>query len=174
MFEDDAAAALDGRRHNPVWQALLNRAGGPTLRVSAKLLEVAVRIAAHDKRINDDAWRLLEPGRKELLLPLGEEGALRQAAQRVVAMKMSQRATRAFVREKLAADGRPSLTRPTPRRFHAELSRFNERLGLLGAKKRLEHVLAKSTPEEKKALRAEVERVSVWAKELLARLRGRE
>ena len=34
------------------------------------MLYVGLEIAARDKRINDDVWRTLEPGRKELLLPL--------------------------------------------------------------------------------------------------------
>ena len=77
VFDDDAGAALAGRHHNPVWRSLLARAGGPTLRLSERMLYVAIHIAAHDKRITDEAWRNLEPGRKELLLPLGDEAAMR-------------------------------------------------------------------------------------------------
>ena len=69
MFADDAAAALGDRRGNRVWQGLMGRAGAPTLRVSERLMTVAPVIAAHDKRIQDESWRLLEVGRKELLLP---------------------------------------------------------------------------------------------------------
>lgn len=64
VFDDDAAAALEDRRDNPVWRDLLARAGGPTLRLRERMLYVALHIAAHDKRINDEAWRNLEPGRK--------------------------------------------------------------------------------------------------------------
>ena len=39
----------------------------------------------------------LEPGRKELLLPLDDESAMRRAAQHVTAMKLTQRATRTYV-----------------------------------------------------------------------------
>ena len=77
VFDDDAAAALDDRRLNPVWSDLLARAGGPTLRLSPRLLYVALHIAARDKRITDGAWRALEPGRKQMLLPLGDEGLMR-------------------------------------------------------------------------------------------------
>lgn len=80
VFGDDAAAALDGRSKNAVWVTLLRRAGGPTLRLSRRMLYVAVEIAARDKRINDDVWRTLEPGRKELLLPLADEPVMRKAA----------------------------------------------------------------------------------------------
>ena len=57
VFDGAAAAALDGRHDNPVWRDLLARAGGPTLRLSARMLYVALHIAAHDKRITDEAWR---------------------------------------------------------------------------------------------------------------------
>ena len=56
IFGDDAAAALDTKSENPLWTALLARAGGPTLRMSRKVLYVAVEIAARDKRINDDMF----------------------------------------------------------------------------------------------------------------------
>jgi len=173
VFHDDAHAALEGRHKNAVWRALVDRAGGPTLRVSEKLLEVAVRIAAHDKRINDDAWRLLEPGRKELLLPLGNERAMRDAAQRVVAMKMSQRATRTLVRQQLSAEGRASVPRTTPKRLKTQLSKFNERLTDLSARRRIESVLTKSSAEEKNELRGEVERLAAWAKDVLGKLRAK-
>ena len=70
VFRDDASAALDEKTKNPVWVGLVRRAGGPTLRVSRRVLYVAVAIAANDRRITDQAWRGLDGGRKELLLPL--------------------------------------------------------------------------------------------------------
>jgi hypothetical protein len=42
---------------------------------------VAVQLAAYDKRISDQTWRGLDPGRKEPLLPLVEDRRLREAAQ---------------------------------------------------------------------------------------------
>ncbi len=97
VFNDDASAALGDRSDNPVWLDMLHRAGGPTLRLSEKMLYVALHIAARDRRITDEAWRNLEPGRKEILLPLGDDGLMRKAAQHVSAMKLTQRATRAYV-----------------------------------------------------------------------------
>ena len=64
VFGDDAAAALDVKSQNPIWLSLIHRAGGPTLRVSRRMLYVAVEIAARDKWINDGVWRALEPGRQ--------------------------------------------------------------------------------------------------------------
>ena len=62
---------------------MIARAGGPTLRLSTRMLSVALHVAAWDKRINDEAWRGLDLGRKELLLPLGDDARLREAAQHV-------------------------------------------------------------------------------------------
>ena len=88
---DDAAV------HPRNAHGLLARAGGPTLQLNPRLLYVALHIAARDKRIPDQAWRALEPGRKELRLPLGDDALMREAAEHVQAMKLSQRATRAYV-----------------------------------------------------------------------------
>lgn len=93
VFDDDARAALEQKRTNPVWREIIDRAGGPTLRLSPRLVHVAIDIGAHDHRITDQSWRLLEPGRKELLLPLGEDALLQKAAKHVVALKLSHRAT---------------------------------------------------------------------------------
>ena len=172
VFGDDASQALAGRDRNPVWRSLVERAGGPSLRISVKLLEVAVRIAAHDKRINDDAWRLLEPGRKELLLPLRDEGSMREAAQRVVAMKMSHRATRRFVRERLEGAGRASAPRTTPKRLGRDLAKLNERLGDIASKRRLNALVTSGTDEERKALHTELARLAEWVHTMRRALRG--
>ena len=94
VFDNDAAAALDGKTKNPVWQELVRRAGGPTLRVSKHMLYVAVQLAAYDKRITDQTWRGLDTGRKELLLPLAEDRRLRDAAQHVSKFNLTQTKTR--------------------------------------------------------------------------------
>lgn len=174
VFGDDAAAALEARNENPIWRGLMERAGGPTLRVSERFIEVAVRIAAYDRRINDDSWRLLEPGRKELLLPLAQEDTMREAAKRVVAMKMSQDATRALVRQTLKAQGKKVAVRATPKRFHAHLASFNKRLGEISSRNRLEALLRKSTDEERAAIREELEAMTRWTKEALAKLKEQD
>ena len=46
VFNDDAGAALDERGDNPVWLELRRRAGGPTLRLSERMLCVALHVAA--------------------------------------------------------------------------------------------------------------------------------
>lgn len=173
VFKDDTTAALEGKRDNRVWQSLRARAGGPTLRVSEKLLYVAVDIAAHDKRINDDTWRLLEPGRKELLLPLGDEGQMRDAAKRVVAMKISQSATRAYVREMRAATGKKTTPRATGPLLHRRMRRVRSVLDAAGLLRSVRRVAPALSAEDKAALRGEVEAIRDRAREILALLRAK-
>lgn len=173
VFKDDTTAALEHKRENRVWQSLRARAGGPTLRVSEKLLYVAVDIAAHDKRINDDTWRLLEPGRKELLLPLGDEDQMRDAAKRVVAMKMSQSATRAFVREMRAATGKKMRTRATGPVLHRRMKRVRSVLDGTELLRNVRRVAPTLTAADKAAFREEVEAIRDRAREILEILRAK-
>jgi hypothetical protein len=162
VFDDDAGAALGDTRKNVVWKALVERAGGPTLRLSEKVLSVALHIAAHDKRIQDDSWRLLDQGRKELLLPLKEEPVMRKAAQHVIDMKLSQDATKVYV-----AALRSDLGKPVTRRV--SLARMRNQLGALRARvtdddftKRLQQALDRAPRGEKAELRRELEGLRTW------------
>jgi hypothetical protein len=172
VFEDDAGSALgDRKRDNPVWRELLARAGGPTLRVSERFLYVSLEIAAHDKRIQDDSWRLLEPGRKELLLPLRDESLMRKAARRVVEMKLSQRATKELVRAELAARDEKPTSRVTPQRFHTQIRRFRERVLDTSYHRKIESQLRELPKQDKTAVRDELQALQQWATSLLAALR---
>jgi hypothetical protein len=170
VFDDDADAALDGKRDNPVWHELVARAGGPTLRLSRKLLYVAVQIAAHDKRITDETWRGLDSGRKELLLPLGDERLMRKAAQHVVAMKLSARATRQYVQGLAAESGKARQVRLTGPRLVARLRAVRE--GLLDGpgRRRVERLLGDLDPASREALRGEAEALAAFAREILKRI----
>lgn len=79
---DDTREALDLRTKNPVWTELVRHAGGPTLKLSRKVLDVALRMAAYHRRITDETFRALDSGRKERLLPLGDPARMRQARSR--------------------------------------------------------------------------------------------
>lgn len=171
VFHDDARAALDDKRSNPVWRVLLERAGGPTLRLDKRFLYVSLAIAAHDKRIQDDAWRLLEPGRKELLLPLHDEAAMREGAQHVVRMKLSQRATRAYVRGRLAAKGAPATVRVTASGFRAQVLKFRGRVGAPGYQEKLERTLRGMPNKERAAMQKELEAMRAWATGLIGVIR---
>lgn len=167
VFHDDAAAALDRRAENPVWRELLRRAGGPTLRLSRKTLFVAVHIAARDKRITDESWRALEPGRKQLLLPLADEAAMRDAAHHVSRMKLTQRATRAYVASLRAESGAAPRARVTAPRLAGRLKRFREEVAGSGSRARVERALRGASPDERKAVVRELQALRDWAGSLL-------
>lgn len=162
IFDDDASAALDAKSENVLWRALLARAGGPTLRMSRKVLYVAVEIAARDKRINDDIWRGLEPGRKEMLLPLADESRMRKAAKHVVEMKLSQDKTREYVAALRAEESEGPKPRITVRSMTNRVRAFHTAVGAAPALRALKKASQRATDEERAALRAEVDAVAAW------------
>ncbi len=162
VFADDARAALEARHENPVWLALRARAGGPTLRLSERLLTVALLIAARDKRITDEAWRSLDAGRKELLLPLGDERAMRKAAQHVTRMKMTQRATRAYVGALRAEAGQTPAQRLTPARLVGRARKVRAALTEAGLQRRSVAMVAKMGDAQRAALKEEVDALAAW------------
>jgi hypothetical protein len=171
VFDNDAAAAIAHRGANPVWCELRRRAGGPTLHLSERLLYVALLIAAHDKRITDENWRNLEPGRKALLLPLREVDALREAAQHVSALKLSHHATRTYVDSLLEARGRDRKPRFTAASLTRKVRSF--RGGLSGAAftRRLQTVSEALSAPERRALAAELEGLRHWCEAQLDAVR---
>ena len=172
IFGDDAAAALDTKSENPLWTALLARAGGPTLRMSRKVLYVAVEIAARDKRINDDIWRSLEAGRKELLLPLSNEAQMRKAAKHVVEMKLSHDKTREYVAALRTELGEAPKKRITLRTMATRVRAFHTTVGAAAVLRSLKKVSASASDEEKSALRAEVDAVAAWVVSARQALKG--
>src|SRR5207249_5752286 len=88
-----------------------------------RMLYVALHLAARDKRITDQAWRGLDAGRKELLLPLRNDGAIREAAQHVAQFNLTQRNTREYVRSLVTPAGNAPVIRLTGPRFIARLER---------------------------------------------------
>lgn len=128
VFVGEAKAALDERGRNPVWLELTRRAGGPTFEVSRRVLSVALRVAANDKRITDQAWQRLDLPRKELLLPLREADSLREAAQHVSKWNLTQAKTRIYVTELLAEHGKERQVRLTRRGLVARVQGLRARL----------------------------------------------
>ncbi len=117
VFGNDTTDALDDKSHNPIWQELLRRAGGPTLALSRRFLYIALRIAATDRRINAQAWRGLDAGRKEILLPLHDEKLLVAGARHVSDLNLSQSKTREYVSGVLAKTTKPQRARITKKVF---------------------------------------------------------
>jgi hypothetical protein len=171
VFADDAAAALDARSENPVWRELVRRAGGPTLRLGQRALYVALHVAARDKRIGDEAWRGLDVSRKELLLPLGDEAAMRKAAQHVTAMKLSARATRDYVAALRAQKGRGPRARVTGERVVTRVQRFNKLAGDEASQRKSLAALRDLDDAKRRSAEAELRRLRDWAAALLRGLR---
>lgn len=172
VFDNDAREALENARANPVWQAITARAGGPSLRLSPRMLSVALHVAGYDKRIHDDVWRGLDLGRKELLLPLGEEKLLREAAQHVTAFKLSQRATREYVGGVMAESGAPRVVRLTAPRLRGRVRKLREALEGRGFLKKVQQLAKAMDEPARKEITREVEALRQAADALLAQMRA--
>jgi hypothetical protein len=140
--------------------------------LSRKFLYLAVTVAAHDKRIQDESWRLLEPGRKEFLLPLGDEAVMRKAAQHVVAMKLSQKATKQYVRALLDEQGKPVRVQASAPKLVARVQRFRQSVSDPAFQRGIARSLKSLEPSDKAAVKKELESLRAWASELIATMRS--
>lgn len=159
VFQNDTAAALDEKTRNPIWQELVRRAGGPTLRINRKMLYISVRLAAYDKRISDQTWRGLDAGRKELLLPLREERRLREAAQHVSKFNLTQTKTTEYVNELLAEDGEAPTLRLTAPLLMGRMKKIRESLGGAAVLKKVRGLKADLDDSDRQALAGEIDKV---------------
>lgn len=157
VFADDAAAALDDKGNNSVWRELVRRAGGPTLRINRRILYVALQLAARDKRIADSTWRGLDAGRKELLLPLADDGLLRDAAQHVSKFNLTQASTRQYVAGLLESGGRPRAVRLTVPRLVGHVQKLRATLGTAAALRKVEQLREVADAKEREKAAEEVE-----------------
>lgn len=171
VSDDDAGAALERARDNVVYRELLDRAEGPSLRLGRRFLHVALAIAAHDKRIQNESWRLLDAGRKEVLLRLPDEASMREAAQHVVAMKLSNEKTRAYVRGLLAAGGKQPFARVTLPRVEASARQLRERFGSAAYRRALERTLRDAPVASRSGVRKELEALRATLDAMLAIVR---
>jgi hypothetical protein len=173
IFDNDAAAALDDKTKNPIWLELVRRAGGPTLRIGRRMLFIAVRLAAYDRRISDQTWRGLDAGRKELLLPLRDERRLRDAAQHVSKFNLTQTKTTAYVSELLAESGTPPEVRLTAPLLVGRMKKIHDILGSAAVLKKVRALHADLDIAERKALAGEVEKARDVLTAILREVRGR-
>lgn len=171
IFDNETTAALDDKSENAVWLELVRRAGGPTLGVTRHLLYVALRIAANDRRITALAWRNLDAGRKELLLPLRDERTLLTAARHVSDMNLSQPKTREYVTGVLASKGTPRRVRITPRAFASRVKRLRSGLGGAATARRLRAL--DMEPADRAAVVGELEELRATVGEMLKALKGK-
>jgi hypothetical protein len=159
VFGGDASAALDDKSSNAVWRELVRRAGGPTLRIGRRMLYVALQLAARDKRIADTTWRGLDAGRKELLLPLGDDGRLREAAQHVARFNLTQTSTRQYVSGLLESDGRARAVRLTVPRIVGHVQRLRATLGTAAALRKVELLREAAEPRQRERAAEEIEQL---------------
>jgi hypothetical protein len=173
VFSNDAAAALDERTKNKVWMELVRRSGGPTLRIGHRMLYIAVRLAAYDKRISDQTWRGLDAGRKELLLPLRQDRRLRDAAQHVTKFNLTQTKTKAYVGELLAKEGEAQAVRLTAPLLIGRMKKIHETLGSASTLRKLRALHGELEVAERKALVVEIEKARDALTAVAREVRGR-
>jgi hypothetical protein len=164
VFANDTTAALDDKSHNPVWLELVRRAGGPTL---------SLRVAAADRRISAQAWRGLDVGRKEILLPLHDDKRLLAGARHVADLNLSQSKTREYVTGLLAESGVSRQSRLTPRKLVGRVKKLRASLGGKDALLKLRAMRHDMTDEEHGSVTDELRAVQDVVHKMLAALRGR-
>ncbi len=104
------------------------RTDSPFPDVLRKTSEVALRIAALDERLDDQNWRTLTVGRKELLLPLRTDRRFREGARHVARFDLTHAAIRRYVAHVLRAVGRTQDERLTVPTLVARVRRLRETL----------------------------------------------
>jgi hypothetical protein len=173
IFNNDSTAALDTKTKNPVWLELVRRAGGPTLRVSRRMLYIALELAARDQRIADQAWRGLDAGRKELLLPLDDDRRLREAAQHVSQFNLTQTKTREYVTALMVQGGKKSQSRFSARVLRSRVTKLREGLDGASVLRRVTELGSTMDPRERQKLTAEIDALREVLLAITKRLRTR-
>jgi hypothetical protein len=173
VFGNDAAAALDEKTKNPIWLELVRRAGGPTLRVSRRMLYVSLQLAARDKRITDQSWRGLDPGRKEILLPLDDDRRLRDAAQHVSKFNLTQTKTREYVSELLTHDGAARQVRITGPVLITRMRKLRESLDGAAVLRKVRALHAELEAPQRQEIAGEIEKLREVLQAIAREVRGR-
>jgi len=173
VFGDDTREALDLRTKNPVWTELVRHAGGPTLKLSRKVLDVALRMAAYDRRITDETFRALDSGRKERLLPLGEPARMRQAAAHVTKFHLTQTDTEQYVTSLLAEDGKTRQVRFTAPQLVSKVKTLRSNLEKASTLRRVRELKGQISPKEREDMAAEMERLGEAVRGVAKMLRGK-
>jgi hypothetical protein len=173
VFGNDAADALDTKTKNPVWLELIRRAGGPTLRVSRRMLYVALQVAARDKRITDQSWRGLDAGRKELLLPLETDKKLREAAQHVSKFNLTQAKTREYVAELIAEEGGSREVRLTAPVLVRRMKKLRESIAGHSVLRKVRSLRATATDAERGQIAQEIDELREALNAISKELRSR-
>lgn len=172
VFGGDAREALDDKSKNPVWMALLDRAGGPTLPVTRNVLYMALKIAAYDRRIPAQSWQGLDAARKTLLFPLVDDGRLRSAAKHVSDFNLTQAATKEYVTSLLGEDGKSRQVRLTPSGLVSRVKKLRESLDGAGIARHVAALGHEMEPEDRREVAAEIARLRDVLGRLSKAIRG--
>ncbi len=170
LFDSNSSKVIEARREHPVWRHLVARAGGPTLRLNEPMLAVCLLTAAYDKRLNDDSWRALDMGRKQLLLRLKTDEQMRKGAHHVLAAKLTWRATREYVRNSLETQGEPTEIRVRVGQVQQWLQGIHERLMAGGFQAKLETAAQELPKTERKKLHRQIDTLQQQLAALAKRL----
>jgi len=173
VFDNDSANALDEKTKNPIWLELVRRAGGPSLRIGRRMLYVSLQVAAYDKRINDESWRRLDAGRKEILLPLDDERLLREAAQHVTAFKLTQTKTRDYVSELLAKEGGTRQVRITAPVLIGRMRKLRESLDGATVLRKVRALNGKLDAKQRQEIAGEIDKLREVLQAIAREVRGR-
>ena len=149
LFGEDPRAAVEQRESPRVWRALLG-ACGPKLNVSERLLRAAVSIAAYHKTIDDNAWRLLEPGRR----PVASSPAGARAP-----MPVGGHATKVLA----GALGEAIGGSATVERVFAKVAKFNYQVTTSTFDHSVDRAVTEATAADRVRLRHELEQLATWA-----------
>lgn len=167
-FPEDHKLGRDPEKHaTPLYAEVIRRAGGPTLKLSAKAISLWVRIVAWERTITSEEFRRLDFTRKQYLLPLADPKRMADAAEHVLAFKLNEADTRAYAESLRVESGRAPVPRLTPGRANLALDRFTGRFLDHDALDRLEQAIPELDDQDARALTEAVER----AGHVLTRLR---
>jgi hypothetical protein len=173
VFGEDTASAIEHREDNPIWAALYALADGPKVRLRHDDIDRAVLCAAYDKRLNSDAWRALDFGRKWRLLRLEDDKLMAKAAKHVLATNLDTRKVDAYVRNVLAEQDVEIPTRVNVPAFVGQLGRFHERVSTKAFARQLESAANKLTDEQREKLLETLDQTRATLDALRARLKAR-
>lgn len=137
------------------------------------MLYVALGMAAWDRRIQDSAFRTLDVGRKELLLPLDDESKLKQAANHVAKLELTQTDTRQYVTQLMAEAGKPRQARFSGPQLARKAKKIREDLGGASTLKRVKALRAEMDVKERDGLVAEMEKLRDVVADLVRALKGK-
>lgn len=152
----DEKLAISGAERRALFRRLARRVDALGIGLSPKTLSLAMRSAAADKVVPGNFWKLLDPGRKEDLLPLQKPALLAEGAKFAIEMNPTRENLRIWVDQRNAAEGR----KKAPRGLTLGTAvRDAARLGSLTSKTSLERVIGeygKLKPAKQKEVLAEL------------------